>query len=100
MELHHCTESVGLFWVSLRGLFRPGRRRDRRRGRSSPTRCRTRRRPSTGCRDRKSTRLNSSHLGISDAVFCLKKKRHNMGEDLDEEKKTEGGKELIHDKRS
>src|SRR5438045_5910568 len=25
--------------------------------------------------DRKSTRLNSSHLGISDAVFCLKKKR-------------------------
>src|SRR5262245_63259535 len=23
--------------------------------------------------DRKSTRLNSSHLGISDAVFCLKK---------------------------
>src|SRR5262245_64734655 len=29
--------------------------------------------------DRKSTRLNSSHLGISYAVFCLKKKmvRHN-----------------------
>src|SRR5438045_6906066 len=26
-------------------------------------------------RDRKSTRLNSSHLGISYAVFCLKKKR-------------------------
>src|SRR5437899_12315702 len=25
-------------------------------------------------RDRKSTRLNSSHLGISYAVFCLKKK--------------------------
>src|SRR5205814_4918418 len=30
------------------------------------------RRPRT--RDRKSTRLNSSHLGISYAVFCLKKK--------------------------
>src|SRR5205814_10118946 len=31
---------------------------------------------STG--DRKSTRLNSSHLGISYAVFCLKKKKkHN-----------------------
>src|SRR5205814_8210120 len=30
----------------------------------------------TGCpRDRKSTRLNSSHLGISYAVFCLKKKK-------------------------
>src|SRR5262245_62549846 len=27
--------------------------------------------------DRKSTRLNSSHLGISYAVFCLKKKIHN-----------------------
>src|SRR5947199_8913336 len=29
-----------------------------------------------GRRDRKSTRLNSSHLGISYAVFCLKKKKH------------------------
>src|ERR1039458_8849467 len=28
-------------------------------------------------RDRKSTRLNSSHLGISYAVFCLKKKKHD-----------------------
>src|SRR3989442_5518314 len=27
-------------------------------------------------RDRKSTRLNSSHVRISYAVFCLKKKRH------------------------
>src|SRR5947199_8521223 len=26
--------------------------------------------------DRKSTRLNSSHLGNSYAVFCLKKKKH------------------------
>src|SRR5437899_3563070 len=28
-------------------------------------------------RDRKSTRLNSSHLDISYAVFCLKKKNRN-----------------------
>src|SRR5262245_65390829 len=28
-----------------------------------------------GAGDRKSTRLNSSHLGISYAVFCLKKKK-------------------------
>src|SRR5256885_5878289 len=28
-----------------------------------------------GVRDRKSTRLNSSHLVISYAVFCLKKKK-------------------------
>src|SRR5262245_62910764 len=33
-----------------------------------------RRRPCLA-RDRKSTRLNSSHLGISYAVFCLKKKK-------------------------
>ena len=26
--------------------------------------------------DRKSTRLNSSHITISDAVFCLKKKKN------------------------
>src|SRR5205814_10488682 len=30
--------------------------------------------PTVG-QDRKSTRLNSSHLGISYAVFCLKKKK-------------------------
>ncbi len=30
----------------------------------------------TGYRDRKSTRLNSSHDQISYAVFCLKKKKH------------------------
>src|SRR5256885_9616209 len=29
-------------------------------------------------RDRKSTRLNSSHLVISYAVFCLKKKTHYL----------------------
>src|ERR1039458_2031598 len=29
--------------------------------------------------DRKSTRLNSSHLGISYAVFCLKKKHGTEG---------------------
>src|SRR5690606_41986405 len=31
--------------------------------------------PSKGERDRKSTRLNSSHVKISYAVFCLKKKK-------------------------
>src|SRR5437899_9388320 len=36
--------------------------------------------------DRKSTRLNSSHLGISYAVFCLKKKK---------EKAVEGCKRLV-----
>src|SRR5207253_7455595 len=31
--------------------------------------------PSPAGRDRKSTRLNSSHVAISYAVFCLKKKK-------------------------
>src|SRR6266566_7148111 len=39
---------------------------------SRRTRCRSRERKAG---DRKSTRLNSSHLVISYAVFCLKKKK-------------------------
>src|SRR5205814_4599040 len=39
---------------------------DKVRAKASPTKA--------GAADRKSTRLNSSHLGISYAVFCLKKK--------------------------
>src|SRR5947199_304834 len=34
--------------------------------------------PAPKASDRKSTRLNSSHLGISYAVFCLKKKKITM----------------------
>src|SRR5690625_5646036 len=33
-------------------------------------------RPTLGTGDRKSTRLNSSHVAISYAVFCLKKKKN------------------------
>src|SRR5207249_6245483 len=32
--------------------------------------------------DRKSTRLNSSHVSISYAVFCLKKKHNNKNRDM------------------
>src|SRR6202041_1976435 len=52
---------------------------------SGPSRFRTRLLPRPGlraflrCRDRKSTRLNSSHVEISYAVFCLKKKTTKMG---------------------
>src|SRR5699024_12037762 len=35
--------------------------------------------------DRKSTRLNSSHVSISYAVFCLKKKKINNEEDQHEQ---------------
>src|SRR6266496_4695378 len=38
-------------------------------------------------RDRKSTRLNSSHVEISYAVFCLKKKKKKKKEIIQEKKK-------------
>src|SRR5438045_4897398 len=51
-------------------------------------------------RDRKSTRLNSSHLGISYAVFCLKKKKkldlHTTGDCSNEAPTTTVSPELIH----
>src|SRR5207249_10209028 len=60
----------------------------RRRSGSTPpvTTCSTSRRsisaPESHCgcarADRKSTRLNSSHVSISYAVFCLKKKKKNI----------------------
>src|SRR5690242_21169855 len=46
-----------------------------------------------GCGDRKSTRLNSSHMSISYAVFCLKKKRH-VTEPLDPPHITEAAHRL------
>src|SRR2546429_3404947 len=54
-------------------LFR-SRRRSPPRPTASPRRARPGRRR-TASRDRKSTRLNSSHGYISYAVFCLKKKK-------------------------
>src|SRR5690606_39885483 len=55
----------------------PALGRDRERGRARQLRViePLTRRPSRG--DRKSTRLNSSHVKISYAVFCLKKKNNN-----------------------
>src|SRR6266496_5628124 len=38
--------------------------------------------------DRKSTRLNSSHVEISYAVFCLKKKKKKEKNSLSKKKKT------------
>src|SRR5258705_1070785 len=56
--VRHMRDGGRIVNVSSRGAFRgePGQ-------------------PAYGARDRKSTRLNSSHLGISYAVFCLKKKK-------------------------
>src|SRR5690242_21456659 len=49
--------------------------RPRRCALDDPSRLRRSRPPASGHRDRKSTRLNSSHMSISYAVFCLKKKK-------------------------
>src|SRR5256885_11037036 len=38
--------------------------------------------PGVAAADRKSTRLNSSHLVISYAVFCLKKKKNKQHKEL------------------
>src|SRR5690625_5867759 len=38
--------------------------------------------PSEQGRDRKSTRLNSSHVAISYAVFCLKKKKRKTSHQI------------------
>src|SRR5256885_7222101 len=54
-------------------LFRSGRPAPAGSARRSP-RASGPGRPAGPAPDRKSTRLNSSHLVISDAVFCLKKK--------------------------
>src|SRR5437667_2603397 len=42
--------------------------------------CMTRAAAQPGWSDRKSTRLNSSHITISYAVFCLKKKKNQTRE--------------------
>src|SRR5258705_9608368 len=49
-----------------------------------------RRQPHTRKLDRKSTRLNSSHLGISYAVFCLKKKKKKLKERKKDKKQKNG----------
>src|SRR2546426_7319602 len=53
---HRGWTQSGVLWLRARGLWR-------------------RRQPARPQRDRKSTRQNSSHLVISYAVFCLKKKK-------------------------
>src|SRR5690554_7667445 len=44
-------------------------------------------RPSMSRQDRKSTRLNSSHVRISYAVFCLKKKKKKKKKNRETQKK-------------
>src|SRR6266511_3049466 len=69
-------------------LFRPHRTSARRAGGPLRRRADLASRPGLGNRrDRKSTRLNSSHVKISYAVFCLKKKKKNASYGTLEKKK-------------
>src|SRR2546426_7207951 len=74
---------AGAAWARVRRVLRrdphrlgPRLRRGRARG---SHRWLARRVLLRGRPDRKSTRLNSSHLVISYAVFCLKKKKNDSG---------------------
>src|SRR6476659_10608603 len=69
------TATTEIYTLSLHDALPIFRWRRRRAGGS-----RRRRPPARPAEDRKSTRLNSSHLGISYAVFCLKKKNINSKE--------------------
>src|SRR3712207_7550445 len=89
------TATTEIYTLSLHDALpiSPDRRRPARRARAGPRPRRTAREPArprtrrgrrgrtrrTGRpRDRKSTRLNSSHANISYAVFCLKKKTYSI----------------------
>src|SRR5690349_24708631 len=74
------TATTEIYTLSLHDALPISRCRRSRKGWTSPrTRsrrpCPSPRRTSRSTRDRKSTRLNSSHVEISYAVFCLKKKK-------------------------
>src|SRR5439155_23986122 len=83
------TATTEIYTLSLHDALPICRGRRRRAGRTSAPRCRRRSRPpgrrapdrarSASTTDRKSTRLNSSHVAISYAVFCLKKKKKRNG---------------------
>src|SRR5438876_4875146 len=60
-------------------LFRSGQGRAHDQGSHAPGRAQRHDLGRPRDRDRKSTRLNSSHPSISYAVFCLKKKRTETG---------------------
>src|SRR5690625_6773337 len=79
------TATTAIYTLSLHDalpIFDRGRPR-RLRGRTSRRRT-VAGRPLRRRRDRKSTRLNSSHVAISYAVFCLKKKKITSMGDIPE----------------
>src|SRR5690349_25003654 len=72
----NATTTPEIYTFPYTTLFRSGNKRRTRWG--LPVRPRRRRLRAGVGGDRKSTRLNSSHVEISYAVFCLKKKRRQI----------------------
>src|SRR5437870_7734172 len=71
LSLHDALPIWALRWPAAPAIARARTRQCPASGRYAPNRPQT-------VRDRKSTRLNSSHVAISYAVFCLKKKKHYL----------------------
>src|SRR5437660_9657658 len=83
-------------------LFRSGRAwrpRSRRRRPRREARSRCARATPRGGEDRKSTRLNSSHVAISYAVFCLKKKKKRKKKKMRNKQKDNGSIENTRETR-
>src|SRR6266540_6526900 len=74
------TATTEIYTLSLHDAL-PISRPCARSGAGCPPRCHRR------VRDRKSTRLNSSHITISYAVFCLKKKKKKILHKIYQKKK-------------
>src|SRR2546426_8259629 len=75
----HAHPRNGCRWISRFASLRPAARAGPPGGRDGQLHHREPIQPRAS-QDRKSTRLNSSHLVISYAVFCLKKKKKTSGE--------------------
>src|SRR5207253_4750841 len=87
-----------IYTLSLHDAL-PISRRSRENSAKAPHRKTSRRRPGLQSqrpdhRDRKSTRLNSSHVAISYAVFCLKKKKKKKTQNKQKKKREKNQKKL------
>src|SRR5471030_1064593 len=81
------TATTEIYTLSLHDALPISRHGGEDESRFRPAQCQCHRRQRRSHRDRKSTRLNSSHLGISYAVFCLKKKKNDEKEGRDKKNK-------------
>src|SRR5215510_12140245 len=87
VQAHHLDEAIAMGIAVVHDARRPARRSAERRGRQTYAGAAHRGIARKWLADRKSTRLNSSHVAISYAVFCLKKKKKTNTQILPQKKK-------------